>query len=129
MFGPKVPTDVFKVFIHSAALSKNCFDSPGQQVNSLIRFCFILHFPSKSSGTAGLFTASRFGTRHQVIHFCLPISTQWPEAIFGLKWSPLATSGVPVFQKSSSGQKRKKNCNYQSVLAISDWHNYQEVLF
>lgn len=48
MFGPKVLTDVFKVFIHSAALSKNCFDSPGQQVNSLIRFSFILHFYIKT---------------------------------------------------------------------------------
>lgn len=48
VFGPKVLTDVFKVFIHSAALSKNCFDSPGQQVNPLIRFCFILHFHIKT---------------------------------------------------------------------------------
>lgn len=49
MFDPKVLTDVFKVFIHSAALSKNCFDSPGHRVLLYLAFSH-----QNSTGTAGL---------------------------------------------------------------------------
>lgn len=51
MFGPKVLTDVFKVFIHSAALSKNCW-AASKLFDQVLLYLAFSH--QNSTGTAGL---------------------------------------------------------------------------